>query len=53
MVAEGIRDIHIGDEFVYIDPVDKKQKRAIFMGKSKNKMIVHFRGTSYIYDLCL
>lgn len=51
--AEGVQDIHVGDEFIYIDPVDRLQRRALFMGRSKGKMVVHFRGISYIYDLCL
>lgn len=51
--AELVKDIHVGDEFIYSDPVEKIQRRAIFMGRSKGKMIVHFRGSSYIYDLCV
>ena len=51
--AELVKDIHVGDEFIYSDPVERIQRRAIFMGRSKVKMIVHFRGSSYIYDLCV
>jgi hypothetical protein len=53
VAAEGLQDIHVGDEFVYIDPVERVQRRALFMGRSKGRMVVHFRGASYIYDLCL
>lgn len=23
------------------------------MGRSKDRMVIHFRGSSYIYDLCI
>lgn len=52
-VAESIKEIHLGDEFLYADPVEGTTLRAIFMGKTKNKMVVHFKGLSHIYDLCL
>ena len=51
--AQTLQDIHIGDEFLYHDPIEKITRRAVFMGKVQKKMVVHFKNSSYIYDVCL
>lgn len=51
--AETVAELHVGDEFIYLDPVERVQRRAVLLGRSRGRMVVHFRGCSYIYDLCL
>ena len=50
--ADEIEGLHIGDQFKYYD-INEKQKTAVLVGKAKDKMVVHFKGTSYRYDVCI
>lgn len=44
--------LHFGDEFLYSEG-EERGRPAILVGLSQDQAVVHFKGYSYIYDICI
>lgn len=50
-IAQSIMDLNLGDEIKYDHSQNNELKKAIYMGQTLNgKEIIHFKGSSHIYD---
>ena len=48
-----INHLHIGDECLYYECDSLPGRKALIVSQTKSKVVLHFKGSSYINDLCI